>query len=201
MTLKYMRYIVSRAWVVIVLFGSGCFQSEYTRLVKQELSRDTRMDSVVLGINLGDTRDEFYGKCFDLNQQHLVTQGPNGATVQFLFTDSLVHQKPTPMRLLFIPQFDDQDSIAEMNLEFSYVGWSPWNKSLQSDTLFNKVQQLLLIGYGGNRFIFPTIAGQATPVKLDANRRMIVYKKDERNVVVKVQDILNERFRHSISEQ
>lgn len=178
----------------------SCFQSDYTRLVKSELAKDKRVDSVVLGINLGDTRDEFYGKCYDLNQQRLVTQGPNGATVQFLFTDSLVHATPTPLRLLFIPLFDEQDTIAEMNMEYSYVGWAPWKRNLQSDTLFQKVQQLLEKSYGGNRFIFPEVAGKHTPIKLDGNRRMIVYQKDERNVVVKVQDIRNKLFRHSITK-
>jgi hypothetical protein len=182
------------------LFAAGCFESDYTKLVRQELGRNIRMDSVVLGINLGDTREEFYGKCFDLNKDSLVTQGPDGATVQFFFSDSLFHDKPTPIRLLFIPRFDPADTIAEINMEYSYVGWAPWNRHLQSDTLFRKVQRMLLHRYGGNEFVFPEIAGNRTPVKVDGNRRMIVYVKDERNVVVKVQDLLNNMFKHSISK-
>lgn len=181
------------------LILSGCFQSDYTKLVKSELSKGIRMDSVVFGINLGDTSDEYFGKCYDLNQQHLVTAGPNSGTVQYLFTDSLFHEQPTPMRMLFIPVFDKNNIIIEMNLEFSYPGWAPWNEQYHSDTLKEKVLKMLMHGYKGNDFVTATIKGNDYPIKLDGNRRMIVYIKDEQNVVVKIQDILHPKYRHSIT--
>ncbi|MCW5912825.1 MAG: hypothetical protein KIT62_17270 [Cyclobacteriaceae bacterium] len=163
------------------------------------MARGVRADSLLFGINLGDSRDEFYGKCFDLNKKELVTQGPGGATVQYLFTDSLFHDSPIPMRLLFIPAFDEKDKIAEMNLEFSYMGWAPWSKELQSDALIEKVLKLISSWYKGNPFIFVEMDGKNMPVKLDANRRMVVYIKDEQNVVVKIQDILHPKHQHSIT--
>jgi hypothetical protein len=173
-------------------------QSDYTRVVKLELAKGVRMDSVIFGINLGDTREEFYGRCFDLNKQQLVTQGP-GSTVQYLFTDSVVHQKAMPLRLLFIPVYDEANKIIEMNMEFSYPGWAPWNADLQAEALRPRVQDLLLNWYGGNEFVQARINNSQLPVKVDGNRRMIVYVKDARNVVVKVQDLLHPRYQHSIS--
>src|SRR5688572_15856779 len=129
--LKFLKYPISL--IVIVVTLGGCFQSDYTKVVKSELAKGVRMDSVIFGIYLGNTRHEFYGQCFNLNKQRLVTEGPDGATVQYLFTDSLVHEQPTNMRLLFIPRFDEKDVIAELNLEFSYIGWAPWNENLQAD--------------------------------------------------------------------
>lgn len=195
--LRFIKYPIS-----IFVFGialSGCFQSDYTKLVKSELAKGIRMDSVVFGINLGDTRDEFYGKCFDLNKQRLVTAGPNGATVQYLFADSLFHEKPTSMRMLFIPAFDKNDVIMEMNLEFSYPAWAPWNEQYHSDKLKANVLKLLMHWYKGNEFLTVNINGNDTPIKLDSNRRMLVYIKDEQNVVVKIQDILHPTYRHSIT--
>lgn len=180
---------------------SGCFQSDYTKLVKAELSKGVRMDSVVFGINLGDTRNEFYGKCFDLNKQHLVTAGPSGTTVQYLFTDSLFHDEPASMRLLFIPAFDKDDVIIEIDLEFSYSGWAPWNEQYFSDKLKEKVVMMIMQGYKGNNFIPVKIEGAEVPVKLDGNRRMLVYIKDEQSVIVKVQDILHPVYRHSITSE
>lgn len=197
MNLRFIKYAIS-----VILFGlglSGCFQSDYTKLVKVELAKGIRVDSLLFGINLGDTRDEFYGKCFDLNKQQLITQGPGGATVQYLFNDSLVHEEPTDLRLLFIPVFDQHDVIIEMNLEFSYSAWAPWNESYQSDKLKEKVLKLLQHWYKGNEFITVDIDGNNVPIKLDGNRRMIVYLKDAQNVVVKIQDILHPKYRHSIS--
>ena len=126
-----MKYPIS-----LVLFGiflSSCFQSDYTKLVKSELDKGIRRDSILLGIQFGDTRNDFFGKCFDLNKQQLATQGPRGLAVQYLFNDSLVHATPTEIKLLFEPFFDQMDAISDMDLEFSYLAWAPWNRNLQSD--------------------------------------------------------------------
>lgn len=197
MNLRFIKYAIS-----LILFGlglSGCIQSDYTKLVKAELDKGIRVDSLLLGINFGDTRDEFYGKCFDLNKQQLITQGPGGATVQYLFKDSLVHEAPIDLRLLFIPVFDQSDILIEMNLEFSYLAWAPWNEPYQSDKLKEKVLKLLQLWYKGNEFITVEIDDNNVPIKLDGNRRMLVYLKDTQNVVVKIQDILHPKYRHSIS--
>lgn len=182
---------------VIVFFG--CRQSDYTKLVKSELAKGVREDSILLGINFGDARNEFYGKCFDLNKKQLVSQGPNNTSVQYIFTDSLVHQEPIQIRLLFYPDFDDRDVISNMDMEFSYSGWAPWNKGLQSDSLKLKVIDLLMKWYGGNEFVIAHPDNNDVPVKLDGNRRILLYVKDTQSVLVRVQDILHPKFQHSIS--
>ena len=192
---RYTKYPTS-----LLLFGilfSGCFQSDYTKLVKSELARGIRVDSILLGINLGDTQDEFFGKCFDLNKNQLITQGPSGLSVQYRFADSLVHNTPTPIRMLFSPSFDDKKMIASMELEFTYAAWAPWNQHLQSDSLKIKVMDLLMLWYGGNEFVTAKVNEKEIPVKLDCNRRLLVHIKDTQSVVVSVQDILHPKFMHS----
>lgn len=176
---------------------AGCFQSDYTRLVKSELEKGVREDSLLFGIRFGDTRNDFYGKCFDLNKKHLVTQGPGNVSVQYIFTDSAVHDKPTQMRLLFFPDYDEKETIAEMDMEFSYPAWAPWNKSFQSEQLKEKTRELLMHWYKGNDFVTAEVDDAPMLVKLDANRRVLLYVKDAQSVSVKVQDILHPRFRHS----
>ena len=189
------------AIVICSSLSVGCFQSDYTRLVKSELAKDVRADSVLLGIHLGDTRNVFYGKCFDLNRLKLITPGDGGTYVRYLFSDSLFHDVPTNIRLLFYPTFDKNDVIAEIKIDFSYLGWAPWNRPLQSDSLEVKVKKILMHWYKGNGFVTANIEGRETPVKVDGNRRMIVEIRDAQSVQVKVQDLLHPYFMHSITQK
>jgi hypothetical protein len=183
-----------------MVFGLiGCFQSDYSKMVRSEIEKGVREDSLLLSINFGDTRNEFYGKCFDLNKKRLVTQGPANTSVQYLFDDSIVHKNPTQLRLLFFPEYDDKDRIAEMNMEFSYPGWAPWNKALQSDSLKIKTMQLLMHWYKGNEFVTANVNDAPMSVKVDGNRRVLVYIKDAQSVSVKVQDIFHPKYKHSIN--
>ena len=194
---KSLKYLIP----VICSLCSGCFQSDYTRLVKSELAKNTRQDSLLLGLYFGDTRNTYFGKCFDLNKQKLIVPGPGNSSVQYRFTDSLFHKTPTDVRLLFRPTFDKNDKISEMVMEFSYPAWAPWNRQFQSDSLEQKVLKVLMRWYKGNEFVEAHINDGELPVKVDGNRRMMVYIKDPESVIVKIQDIMHPDFMHSISQK
>jgi len=187
------------SFFALLLFFAGCVRSEYTKLVTEELEKGVRQDSLLFGIRLGDSQEDFFGKCYDLNQQQLITQGPSGSSVQYLFSDSSVHNQATRMRLLFYPTFDEKARIAEMKMEFSYQGWAPWNRALQSDSLQVKIMQMLELWYGGNEFIMVKLQGADVPVKVDGNRRILLDVKDAQSVRVMVQDMLHPMFAHSIT--
>jgi len=169
-------------------------------MVKAELDKGIRQDSLLFGIRFGDTRDDFFGKCYDLNKDSLITQGPNGTSVQYLFIDSLVHSRPTRMRLLFYPTFDQDEKISEMKMEFSYQGWAPWNRELHSDSLEHKLILLLEKWYPGNSFVVADIRNMKVPAKVDGNRRILIDVKDAQSVRVMVQDIRHPKFMHSITK-
>jgi hypothetical protein len=194
---KSIGYHISFALMAVLLIA--CFQSDYTKLVKIELGKGVRQDSILLGIFFGDTREDFYRKCLDLNKQKLVTQGSGGLKIQYLFKDSLLYKDSLQISFLFSPSFDDNDVISEMNYEFSYTAWAPWNRQLQPDSLRPKVLKIMTDWYKGNEFITAIVDGNEIPVKLDCNRRLTVYANDAQNVIVKVQDILHPMFKHSIT--
>jgi len=127
----------------------------------------------------------------------VVAEGAN-YSVQYLFSDSLVHAEPTPIRMLFVPAFDEKQILTNLDLKFNYVAWAPWNKQLQADSLEVKVKKILMNWYGGNEFIIAKVGDTYVPVKLDGNRRILIYKDAPQNVLVKVQDILHPKFKHSI---
>jgi hypothetical protein len=196
MNLKSIKYLISAT--LLWFCFSSCVQSDYTKLVKSELAKGIRKDSLLFGVKFGNSRDEFFGKCFDLNRQHLVTEGPGNASVQYLFTDSLFHEQPAQIRLLFMPKYDQADKINEMNLEFAYVAWAPWNKQYQSDILKEKVMKIIMHWYKGNEFVTAKIDQDEIPVKLDGNRRILVFVQSEQHVLVKIQDILHPAFKHNL---
>lgn len=184
--------LVSNSIVVLVLL-TGCFQSDYTRLVKQELAKGVRHDSVLLGIRLGDSQKAFREKCFELNRKHMVTEG-QGFWVQYLSADSL---PITPkVKLLFFPTFDEKEILAGLDLRITYVGWAPWNQRLQSDSLVENIKPLLMKLYGGNEFVTAHVKGRDIPVKLDGNRRIMIYNSPPDYVVVRIQDILHPLYTH-----
>lgn len=197
MILKYIKYPIKLVLVGALL--NGCMQSDYTKLVKAELAKGVREDSILFGIKLGDTRNDFYGKCFDLNKQKLVSQGPGNSSVMHIFYDSTVHDTPAQLRLLFFPSFD-KDTITDMTMELSYMAWAPWNPQYQSDSLKNKAMDLLMHWYGGNEFVIAHVNDKDVPVKVDGNRRILVYIKDTQSVVLKIQDLLHPKFRHESIE-
>lgn len=188
MTLKFIKYPIS-LFVSVSLLNS-CVQSDYTKLVKSELAKGIRKDSILLGIAFGDTQEKFRNKCFELNRKHLATEGP-GFWVQYFFTDSSFHRVPTKISLLFNPLFDRKDVLSGIDLKFGYVGWAPWNRNLQSDSLKIKVKELLTHWYKGNKFVTARVSGNEIPVKVDGNRRILIYEDAPQYVIVKIQDILN----------
>ncbi|MEX1238606.1 MAG: hypothetical protein WEB30_02785 [Cyclobacteriaceae bacterium] len=99
--------------------------------------------------------------------------------------------------MLFYPSFDKDDVISQMTFEFSYTGWAPWNKAAHADSLKEKTMQLLMLWYKGNEFVTAEVNSTRIPVKVDGNRRLLVYLKDAQSVVVRAQDILHPDFKHS----
>lgn len=187
--------------IIIFIFLGGCLESEYTRLVKAEMDKEVRQDSLFFGIYLGDKSNDFYRKCYELNKRRLVAQGPSNSSVQYVFMDSAYHETPTPIRMLFYPKFDKNMVINSMDLEFSYNGWAPWNDKFQADDLKPVVLQMLMDWYGGNDFIDVEINNNELPVKVDGNRRILVFLKDTQSVVVRIQDILHPDYQHSIAKK
>jgi hypothetical protein len=195
---KFIKYPTSLVLLSTLL--CSCFQSDYTKLVKSELAKGVRQDSIFLGIHFGDTRNDFYGKCLDLNKQKLAIDG-GGGFVEYLSIDSLLIDKAMPIKFVFRPNFDNKDKLAEMVLRLSYRAYLPSEPAYQSDSLEIKTERLLEKWYGGNDFINVKLDSIEIPVKLDGNRRILIYKLDHRVIQIKIQDILHPIFKHSISRE
>jgi hypothetical protein len=178
----------------VTLVLVGC-QSDYTRTVKEELAKGVRQDSLLLGVKFGDDREDFYGRCYDLNRAKIIDQGV-GFSAKYIINDSMTQTPPRDIALLFYPKFDSSNIINGLDMEFRYPGWNSGIRNTQSDSLMTHVQKILLKWYKGNDFVIAKIDGKDTPVKVDGNRRMMMKIEDEQRVLVHIRDLLHPMYRH-----
>lgn len=102
-----------------------------------------KYDSLFLGISLGMDKKAFYDYCWEMNRKKIFTHGPANQEVEYMLRDLL--DKNVIMR--FYPSFY-KDKIYEMPVTFTYEGWAPWNRSLQSDSLILKMLPVFERWYG-----------------------------------------------------
>ncbi|MFY0591487.1 hypothetical protein [Roseivirga sp.] len=176
--------------IIIFLFFtfaySSCKQkSEYQRLVDSELATNIRQDSLFLGMSLQMDSKSFFGHCWELNKQGVLT---NGVGNQIKYDASDYFENKTLM--FFYPKFQD-GKIVEMPIDFQYAEWALWNEDLKIENLLEEVKATLLEWYGGSFIKMVNEEGTKTVwVKVDGNRRIRVFRKSISEVSVVITDLL-----------
>jgi hypothetical protein len=185
---KYYIYLFALAGVISVCSCSTPGE-EYTKLVKKELAKGTRVDSLFMGISLGMTSKTFFGYCWEMNKKGIFTDGSNNTMVMYKMNSELKY----PASMNFYPDFYE-NKIYHMRVNFQYNGWAPWNKALYADSLLIDVLRLYKKWYaGGNEFIQITDKVKGTIyVKVDGNRRITIGKYDDMVVKADYTDLLVE---------
>lgn len=169
-----------------VLF-SAC-KSDYERMVEEGLASGVRNDTLFLGIYLGMTKKDFFAHCWELNKQHLIKQGNSNTSVEYE-----MKELKSPALMNFYPTFF-QDEIHEMPAMFNYIAWAPWNKDLWSDSLIVDVKNMMGKWYGGNDFVKMEHPEKGFRfVKVDGNRRIILWKEDDQYVKALYTDLTKEK--------
>ena len=82
---------------------------QYDKLVKKELAKGTRVDSLFLGISFGMTSKTFYGYCWELNKKGIISDGANNTMVLYKIDSALKF----PASMNFYPDFID-NNVARM---------------------------------------------------------------------------------------
>src|SRR5665647_518676 len=157
--------------IAVIISACSCSPSggeQYDRLVKKELAKGTRVDSLFLGISFGMTSKTFYGYCWELNKKGIISDGSNNTMVLYKIDSGLKY----PASMNFYPDFLD-NKISHMRVTFQYNAWAPWNKAQFSDSLLPDVLRFYKKWYpAGNEFIAITDKVKGTIyVKVDGNRR------------------------------
>ena len=116
-------YLFSIAAVFSVYSCSYFEGNEYSRLVKKELAKGTRNDSLFMGIYLGMPGKDFYSHCWDMNKKGLFTNGTMNNTVMYSMDNDLKY----PATMNFYPAFYE-GKIYIMQVSYEYKAWHPGTK-------------------------------------------------------------------------
>ena len=174
----------------VVLMMISC-KSEYEQLVSSEASKGVRYDSLLFDIKIGDSRMDFYEKCWKLNAKQKITNGTGNRSARFQIQGDSLSETPQNIDVLFYAIIDEKDIVQGMEMTCSYVAWAPWNTDLHADKLALHLKDYIEEHYGGNNFI--DIKDQALPeatfVKVDGNRRILMYPLNDKDLKVLMEDM------------
>lgn len=149
-------------------------------------------DSLLFGMKFGDHKQDFFKTCWQLNQKGIVNNGPGNKTVKYKLPLKADAPAENEMTLLFFGDFNTENIMTGMDLEFYYNAWSLWNKSLQSDKLLPVVMDSLKKWYPGNDFIRVPLKNDSLElfVKVDGNRRITIKPIDHESIIkAKIDDL------------
>ncbi|MCA0132513.1 hypothetical protein [Winogradskyella alexanderae] len=180
-----MKISVGRATLLCSIFFLVACQSEYTKLVENELASGAKNDSIFYDFKFGQSKSEFYNSCWEYNKKKIFTHGPSNNYVQTILKPKDSSNVKDKIRMLFYAKFNAKDEIIAMDVKFSHVAWAPWNKELHADKLLPKVKDTLMKWYPGNEFI----KVKDVYVKVDGNRQIRVKEEDTKDVSVIIEDM------------
>lgn len=181
--MKFNKINTSFFLLVLILF-SAC-QSNYTKVVKRELNSGKNNNAIFHGLKFGQTQQEFFDTCWKLNKKGLATHGGNNQNVKMILYPQDSTKTAERIEMLFYPEFSSENTITAMNVKFSYLGWSLWNKNLESDDLLPVIKDSLLKWYPGNDFM----KVNDVLVKVDGNRQIQLTIESNKDVAVLIEDL------------
>ena len=172
-------------------------QSEYDKVVKQELSTGVIHTDLIFDLEMGMTKKDYFASCWKLNSEKKVNQGPTNQFVQYNMPPGEIKGEEEVIIMLFYGIFDDEDIMRGLNCRFNYSSWAPWN-DLQSGKLVETLKSHYMEKYDGNPFIQIDLKNTDIKafVKVDGNRQILIYPLDAKDVAVKIEDL---RYKYDMS--
>lgn len=180
-------------WIFIVfasLLFYGC-KSEYTKAVEDGLASGVINDSLIFGMRMGQTKEDFFRICWDLNKAKLISEGPGNLSAKYLEPYDSTRDMSLRKQMFFYGIFDQKDSMRGMDMTYNYTAWAPWNAKCSSDSLAHELKATYLKAYPGNDYIEIDLGldKYKAYAKVDGNRQILLYPKSAMEVVVKIEDL------------
>lgn len=183
----------SRIFIGLLLIGlMACNSSKYQAMVKKELATGVEHKELMFGLEMGLPKKDFYKKCWELNKEKLLSQGPSNQYVRHVLDSiSPIYKPSNTIEMLFFGLFDEADVMKGMRFRFNYTAWSPWVEELQPEKLKEEIKTMMKTLYPGNDFfdLQKEVEGHPVSVKIDGNRLITVYVFDNRFVQAYIEDL------------
>ena len=192
--LNFMRLNKIVFFLLILTPFLACeIESEYSKLLKKELKSGKTFDDLVLGLKIGQTKDDFFEICADLNKKKLITSGARNLYPEYILYPKDSVENGKKIRMSFMGIFDNDRIMKGMDIRFNYYSWIAWREEYNSDNLINEIKDTLQLWYPGNNFIEIDLKldskNNLAYVKVDGNRQITMYKIDGRDVAVIIEDV------------
>lgn len=189
----------SRILLIFCVVFFAC-RSEYDQLVRSELSSGERLEDLLFDFKFNQTRQEFYDQCWKMNKEKIISHGPKNLYARYILEPGMVRGEKDKIEMLFYGIFDDDKIMRGMDLRFSYPKWSVWSEEYHTDKLIPKIMNYFNDKFPGNDFITVPLktVDQNSYVKVDKNRQIIIYAKDNKEVVLKIEDL---EYKQSVTKK
>lgn len=189
MKLKCMRLEIKTSKILFALLYLVMMACEsppsYSEEVRENLASGERHDSLFLELKLRMKAKEFFSKCWELNKEGKIMQGPGNKSVEYKLEEPF--RETVFMR--FYPEFDS-GIITAMPVDFIYEPWAPWNRQYSADSLLPEVLTMFENWYGGKfKKQEDDKTGRTAYFKIDGNRQILVFRKDTSRVSAIFTDI------------
>ena len=174
-----------------ILLWTSC-SSEYKNIVKKELRKNQKVDSVFFNLRLGETKDIYHKKSWDLNHTRTVVQGRSYFYMKKVFSDSKTEKKRNDFALEFTGKFNAAKKLKMLDVKFYHLLWTPWNEAYQAQNLLPRILDSLEIWFPGNPFFEVETGSDSIPrihVKIDGDRRFRVFVENSQDIAVKIDDL------------
>lgn len=183
-------------WVLISLLHFslsifGC-KSEYEKMVDRELKKNVKEDSLFFNYRLGESKDSYHEKSWDLNHNKIVVQGRSYTFMKYVFQDPKTPEKQNDFAMEYTGGFNKERKLNNMKVIFSHVLWVPWNEDYHASQLLPRVLDSIQRWYGGNEFVKYELKNDTIPsiyVKVDGDRRFRAYVENTQDIIVKIDDL------------
>ncbi len=177
-----MRILILLGMVLLVSCNTA--YRKYETQLEEGIASGQRYDSLFLELEFGMTQKEFFTTCWRLNKEGLIKQGPENLSVEYD-----LDELSFPGQLRFYPQFHE-GVIYRMPCEISYATIVPNDERFSSTTLLPEVKKLMEAWYGeGFIYLENDESTKNLYVKIDGNRRIRIFRKDQFTVAVDITDM------------